>query len=343
MTHEVGHMRTRLRCLSSRAARLVLAISFLLAGGPVHAAGFKVLVVMSYEDDNPWVREIREGIESVLGAGNEIRYFHMNTKVDRAAGPKRAEEARELFEQFRPDGVIAADDDAQEMFVVPFLKDRTDTPVMFNGVNADPSRYGFPARNVSGVLERAHVRESLSFARQFVPSIRRVCFLTNNVPAGQSLRTQVLAEQDTYPAKVAAFHLVSTTSALAGLAKPLQASCDALFVDSLEGITDAAGRPLTNAEIMKLLLKAYAGPILAGNRYQVEQGAWAAVVKTGQEQGAKSAEMLLQAMRGKAASALPVVRNSQGQRIINITELEKRRVALKPVLLRGATLVREQP
>lgn len=336
-------MRMSLRRLSTRAARLALAIPLAFFGGPALAAGFKVLVVMSYEEDNPWVREIREGIESVLGPENEIRVFHMNTKVDRAAGPKRAEEARALVEQFRPDGVIAADDDAQEMFVVPFLKDRTGTPVMFNGVNADPARYGYPARNVSGVLERAHVRESLSFARQFVPSIRSVCFLTNDVPAGQSLRTQVLAEQGTYPAKVAAFHLVSTTSALKGLARPLRASCDALFVDSLEGIADPAGRPLTNAEIMKLLPEVYAGPILAGNRYQVEQGAWAAVVKTGQEQGAKSAEMLLQAMRGTAVSALPVVRNAQGQRIINITELEKRRVVLKPMLLRGATLVREQP
>lgn len=47
------------------------------------AAEFKVLVVMSYEVDNPWVQEIRAGVESVLAPLSDILYFHLNTKVDR--------------------------------------------------------------------------------------------------------------------------------------------------------------------------------------------------------------------------------------------------------------------
>jgi ABC-type uncharacterized transport system substrate-binding protein len=86
----------------------------------------------------------------------------------------------------------------------------------------------------------------------------------------------------------------------------------------------------------------YRGPILGGNRYQVEQGAWAAVVKSGQEQGETSAEMLLQAMRGTAVDALPIVRNSKGQRVINVTALEAHGITPRPIVLRGATLVRQQ-
>ena len=326
--------------LAARA--LVAAMVWLLSTSAI-AAEFKVLVVMSYEGDNPWVKEIREGIELVLSPSSEIRYFYMNTKTDRASGPKRAEEAYALFQQFQPDGVIAADDDAQAMFVVPFLKDKTDKPVMFNGVNAEPNQYGFPSRNVSGVLERAHVRESLSFIKQLLPSVQNICFLTNNVPPGQSLRAQVMRERDSYPATVSDFHLVSTISALAELKPSLNASCDALFIDSLEGMTDQSGKSLTNVEISQLLKDIYRGPLLAGNRYQVEQGALAAVVKTGQEQGEKSAEMLLQAMRGKPVATIPIMQNVQGQRIINVTELERRGITLKPIVLRGAALVREQP
>mgnify|MGYP003383592215 CR=1 FL=1 len=155
------------------------------------AAEFKVLVVMSYEANNPWVKEIREGIDSVLAASSEITYFHMDTKVAPAGGPKKGEEAHALYQTLQPDGVIAADDDAQAMFVVPFLKDKVKTPVMFNGVNNSAVKYGFPAANVSGILERAHVRESLAFARQLIPAIRTACFLTNDVPAGRALRNQV--------------------------------------------------------------------------------------------------------------------------------------------------------
>lgn len=48
-----------------------------------------ILVVMSYEQDNPWVKEIREGIDSVFGLSSEITYFYMDTKVNRDGGSKR--------------------------------------------------------------------------------------------------------------------------------------------------------------------------------------------------------------------------------------------------------------
>ncbi len=325
--------------------RLVLLIVLGLGalGLPVHAAPYKVLVVMSYEEDNPWVKEIREGIEAVLRGQAEVTYFHMNTKVDPKGGPRRAEEAFELFRTLQPQGVITADDDAQSMFVVPFLKERTAVPVMFNGVNSPADRYGFPNAHISGVLERAHVRESLAFIRQLVPSVQSACFMTNRVGPGMALRAQVEAEKADYPVRAGAFHLVATTAELAKITPGLSRSCDALFVDSLEGITDEAGTALNHRQVMTLLRAQFPGPILAGNRYQVEQGAWAAVIKTGQEQGDTSARMLLDAMRGKPVSELAVARNVRGQRIINVTALEARGVALRPMDLRGVTLVREQP
>lgn len=320
---------------------LVMLASLLLGWGQVGAAEFRVLVVMSYEEDNPWVREIREGIDGVLGASSEIRYFHMNTKVDRGGGPRKAEEAHALLQSLQPHGVIAADDDAQAMFVVPYLKDKTAVPVMFNGVNAAAEKYGYPTARISGVLERAHVRESLAFIKQIVPSVRSACFMVNEVPPGLALRTQVESEKAGYPVAVAGFHLVRDNRQIEALGKSLNSACDVLFVDSLEGIVDEDGRPQTHKEVFAVLSRVYDKPTLAGNRYQVEQGAWAAVVKTGQEQGELSAEMLLRAMRG--AADLPVTRNSRGQRIINVSALERHGIVPKPVVLRGAALVRQQP
>ena len=170
---------------------------------------------------------------------------------------------------------------------------------MFNGVNFSAGKYGFPASNVSGILERAHVRESLSFAKQLIPSIRTACFITNDVPAGRALRTQVEEEKETYPVKVGAFHLVKNTREMETIVRNGRAACDTILIESLEGIVGDNAQPLNNREVLEILSKAYGGPILGGNRYQVEQGAWAAVVKTGQEQGETSAEMLLKAMRGK--------------------------------------------
>ena len=313
-----------------------------LAGTGATAKDLKVLVVMSYEDNNPWVREIAEGIDGVLAPHADITYFYMNTKVDPAGATKRGEEAMALFRRLQPHGVITADDDAAAKFVVPFLRGQVPTPVIFNGVNAEAAAHGFPAVNVTGVLERAHVKESLAFIKQLVPAVQSACFMTNNVPPGVSLRNQVEQEKNDYPVRAGKFHLVSNVAELNAAVAAMKGDCDALVVDSLEGIADAAGAPMNNIQVMKLLRAAHPGPILAGNRYQVEQGAWAAVVKTGQEQGDTSAEMLLQAMRGTPVSSIPIVRNVRGQRVINVTAMEAAGIEIRPQVLRGATLVREQ-
>lgn len=320
-----------------------LCMFLLLASGSAAAAEFKVLVVMSYEEDNPWVKEIRAGIDGVLRPSSEVTYFHMNTKINREGGPGKAEEAFALFKALQPNGVIAVDDDAQAMFVLPYLKNKTATPVMFSGVNATAEKYGFPNAHVSGVLERAHVRESLAFIKQIVPSIRNACFMTADVPPGRALRSQVEAEKASYPATVADFHWVRDNQQIEALGKSLNAHCDVLFVDSLEGILDKDGKVQTYKDVFPLVQRVFNKPILGGNRYQVEQGAWAAVVKTGQEQGELSAEMLLQAMRGKAVASIPVTQNSRGQRVINVTALERRGIVPQPAVLRGAALVRQQP
>ena len=62
----------------------------------------------------------------------------MDTKKNIEGGVRKAKDAYELYRRLQPDGVIAADDNAQSMFVVPYLKDRYDVPVIFCGVNALP-------------------------------------------------------------------------------------------------------------------------------------------------------------------------------------------------------------
>ena len=322
--------------------------SFLISAGVVlfllssviHAKDFKVLVVMSYEEDNPWCQEIRNGIDSVLAESSDIHYSYMDTKVAPKGGPAKAAEAYERFQELKPNGVITIDDNAQSMFVLPFLDKKHDVPVMFGGVNAKPDKYGYPNNNVSGILERAHVRESLAFAKQLLPDIKQACFMTNNVPLGQALMKQVESEKSTYPVEATNFYLLNSVDDLQANAAEINSSCDTVFVDSLEGVKDKSGKPMDNKQVLEAIANAFKGSILGGNRYQVEQGAWAAVIKTGQEQGESSAELLLKAMQGTPVKDIPVITNTKGQRIINVSALEKNNIKLKPLVMRGAILVK---
>lgn len=321
---------------------LGFAICLLLPVTGVQAKAFKVLVVMSYEQDNPWCREIKEGIDSVLAVDSEITYFYMDTKVDPGNGPDKAQEAFALFQTLQPDGVITADDNAQSMLVVPHLKDKSATPVMFCGVNAEPEKYGYPASNVSGTLERGHIRESIAFIKQLTKPLDKIAFVAKDSPSGRALQAQVEAESGSYLAQVSGVHLVKQTDELQALAAQLNTTSDAVYMDSLEGIEDQDGQGLSHRRLYRLFTAAYRGPVIGANRYHVDQGALSAVVKTGQEQGETAAAMLLKALQGTPVSELPVTRNYKGRRVINVTTMDALGIVPRPIVLRGATLVRTQ-
>lgn len=308
----------------------------------VQAAKFKVLVVMSYEKTNPWCLEIKEGIESALANTSEITYIYMNTKINLEGGMQKAKEAYALYRKLQPDGVITADDNAQWLFVLPYLKDKVDTPVMFCGVNAEAQKYGYPVSNVSGILERAHIGESIAFVKQLAPSIKTVGFLAKYSPSGKALLQQVENETDTYPAKFVTFKLPSTLKELVAAGEELKESSDVLFIDSLVGIPDEAGNPLDMKEIMRITVKTFGKPVVGANQYYIKQGALCAVIKTGQEQGRTAAQMLLKAMQGTPVSEIPITRNYKGRRVINVTVMEALGIKPKPIVLIGAKLVRTE-
>lgn len=320
---------------------IFLCISFLYPATGL-AARFNVLVVMSYEQDNPWCQEIKKGIDSVLSGTSEITYFYMDTKINREGGEAKAREAYALYQKIRPDGVITADDNAQQMFVLPYLKNKVETPVMFSGVNADAEKYGYPASNVSGILERGHIRESIAFAKQLAPAIKTVGFVVSDNPSGRALQKQVNEESDAYSATLTSFNLVNTTNELVSLAGNLNSQSDAVYTDSLVGLKDEKGISHSHKDVLNLLLTSYDKPVIGANQYHVEQGALCAVIKTGQEQGETAAEMLLKAMQGTPVSEIPVTQNYKGKRVINVTTMKSLGIIPRPVVLLGAELLKSE-
>jgi ABC-type uncharacterized transport system substrate-binding protein len=308
------------------------------------AAPYKVLVVMSYEVDFPWVKAMTEGIQSVLGDTHHLKYFYMDTKINHEGGPQKAKEAYAIYQEFRPDGVIVADDDGQSMFVVPYLKDKVKTPVMFCGVNAMPEEYGYPASNVSGILERPHFAESIVFAKQLVPEITTFGFIIKDSPTGRAHLNQLQREAGTYSAVLSEFKMPKTTLEVVDMTKELEKKSDALFVAALAGIVNEKGQALPEKEGIKMALKAFGNKptIGADADYTVKYGALCAVVRTGQEQGRTAAKMLLQAMTGTPVSNIPITQNHNGKRIINVTVMKALGIKPRPEILRGAELVKTE-
>ncbi len=117
--------------------------------------GHKILWVDSYHQGYPWSDGIAAGITQVLkDSGVQLEIVRMDTKRNHGEEDKRQAglAAKQAIDRFHPDLVIASDDNAQKHLVVPYLKG-TSLPVVFCGVNAEASAYGYPDRNITGMLE----------------------------------------------------------------------------------------------------------------------------------------------------------------------------------------------
>lgn len=318
---------------------LLLGLLLWAYPSPVPAAQIRVLVVMSYAPGYGWGEEIKAGIVSVLSGKCKTKFFYLDTKNNFEGGVQKAKEAYNLYNTYRPHGVIAADDNAQSMFVVPYMKDKVKTPVIFCGVNTEAEKYGYPASNVTGILERHHLSESLALAKQLLPEIKTFGVFTPDNTSGRANLEQFQQAPHTYPVTLAAYKLPKTLMEMKTMAQELRTQCDILYSPTMHGLFDANQKPVADQEAIPILAKTFGKPVIGGNGFNIKFGLLCGVVKTGQEQGATAAEMLLKAMQGTPVNQLPITTNQYGKAIINVTVMNKFGIKPRPILLKGTQLV----
>lgn len=326
--------------VGGRTLLLLFVLTLMAAAAtsrPAFAQRQRVLVIMSYEEEYVWEQDIRRGIQAGLGAHCELRFFYMDTKHHLAGGAQKAREALALFNRFKPHGVIAADDNAQSLFVVPYLRNRVDTPVIFCGVNAAPDTYGYPAKNVTGVLERQHFRETIAFAQMLQPSIRTVGFLMRPTPTTEALQDQIEKERASYPTRILPTTPVHTFEKAMQAVERLRSECDALVLNNLNGLLDDNGKPMEERKIFGPLARRFGKMPLGTIPVHVEYGALLTVANSGVEQGSLAAEMLLKCLRGTPIKDLPITRNRKGQRMINLKVMRALGIQPVPAILVGVT------
>ncbi len=303
---------------------------------------FRVLVVMSYDDDFLWDTEIRKGVDAILAETCNVKYFYMNTYKNPEGGVQKAGEAFAFYQEFKPDGVIVSDDNAQSMFVLPYLKDKVKTPVIFCGVNEDADKYGYPASNVSGVLEHYLIDESIALAKQLIPSIATFGFIMKDSSTSKAVFKQIQKESDSYTATFVSFKEPVSLKETVAMTEDLRKNCDVLFVSSLAGIQDEKGKPLTDPECFSVIRKTFGKPIIGHNIYHVRFGALCGVSQSGAEQGETAARLLLKTMQGTPVSEIPITKNHNGKRMINVTVLKEVGIKPRPEILGSAELVRTE-
>ena len=281
----------------------------------------RVLVVHSYHPEYVWCQLINRGLSNGLASTPlDVEYFYMDTKRNPSQAWKEeaGKAAVRLIESYHPDVLVLADDDAQH-YVGMGLVD-AGLPVVFCGVNADPSKYGYPASNITGFIERPPIEEGVAFLEQLKPC-RRMAFLSNDDNTSQG--TMMYCKNAYFGDAIIEWRLVGTFSAWKQKIEEYNQTMDAILLYTYHTLRDDEGNYVEPADVMAWTREHTKIPILAFSEFGVPDGAHLGVVESGVEFGERTADYVLRILSGVSPEALPVSRNTRFRHMINSNAIRR--------------------
>jgi ABC-type uncharacterized transport system substrate-binding protein len=270
--------------------------------------GKKILYIDSYHEGYEWSDGITSAIMDTLkGTGVELKVFRMDTKRNASTEfkNKKAEEAKSLIESYKPDVVIASDDNASLFIVSRYYKD-ADLPIVFCGVNWDVTNYGYPYKNATGMVEMSGARQLIDMMKPMAKG-PRIGYIAASEYTDQK-------EADIYR-KI--FHLEMKTYFTKDFAEwkekflALQSEADMIIVGNNAGI-----KGWNDAEAQDFVMKNTRVP--TGALYEwMTNYALIGATNVPEEQGEWSAQTALKILGGTPPSAIKIVNNKKIKVIAN--------------------------
>lgn len=286
----------------------LLILSLMQSATAQSFKGKKILFIDSYHKGYAWSDGTVAGVESVLGkTGVTLKIHRMDTKrnTDTAFKKQAAKKAKAVIDSFKPDVVIASDDNASKFLIVPYYKNAR-LPFVFCGVNWDASVYGFPFKNVTGMVEVSPVPELLDFLKG-VAKGSRVAFLGPDI---LTARKNGENYEKVFGIKMNKYFAKNFSDYKKGFLK-LQKEADMLLLTSDGGLYDKHTK-----EMNAFALKNSKIPVGAVDVFMAEK-ALVTFAKLAEEQGEWAAQTSLEILDGKSPSQIPIARNKKGKLIIN--------------------------
>lgn len=326
-------VRSKIRARLKKISGLFLWVStaLLLSLRPVSASeprarAPKILVVHSYHPEYPWVAAINEGIQKSLeDTGVVLETIYMDTK--RHTLPKFKEHAGELarkkIDEWKPDVVIAADDNAQ-VYVTRNYVGKKAPLFVFCGVNAEPSEYGFPAANVTGILERPHFLASFELAQKIIPNIRRIAVISDT--DATSLGALNFIQREEPPVKILDYRMITEFKGWKQRVEEYNVDADALFIYMYHTIKETKSPDAVSMDPKKVM--GWTGenckiPTVGFFEFSIEDGMLCGVAESGQEHGFEAGTMALALLNGTDIRKLPVKLAQKGISMVNLGTAKK--------------------
>jgi ABC-type uncharacterized transport system substrate-binding protein len=321
---------------------MVIALLVTCFVEPAMGAG-KVLIVQSYHNGYAWVDDIDQGIVKGLeGSGIETKTFYMDTKrkTSEAWKVESGKLAMQEVQTFKPDVIITADDNAQKYFAAE-LAGKADAPqVVFCGVNADPADYGFPATNVSGVIERPHFAQTIDLFQKINPAAKNITMICDD--SITSKMTMKFCQTVKTPLPVIAYENPSTFEQWKAAVNNAQDKADAIIMFNYHTVKANADdeQSLAPKDVMDWTVQNSKIPVIHLLNFGVGDGALCGIAEDGREHGflaAKTARTIIES--NKKAGEFPVCRTHQGIVMLNLKTAQQLQIKIPYALIKTAQYI----
>ena len=292
----------------------------------------KILFINSYHQGYEWSDGITQGIEETLkNTPVELKTVYMDTKRQRNKEKIKAMalKMKQVIDDFKPDVVIASDDNASKYVIKPYYKDAS-LPFVFCGVNWDASPYGFPFSNVTGMEEVSLIKAIVHNLQAYTKG-ERIGLLSIDAISGRRNAENFEKQLEKKFDKV---YYVKTFADWQQKYQQLQTQVDMLILENPKGIENWDNK--TGLAFIETHTKIPSGT----THVWLAPYALLAIAKIPQEQGIWSATTALAILKGKAIKEIPIVQNEQGRLFINLKLGNQLKLVFKPELMEIAEIIR---
>jgi ABC-type uncharacterized transport system substrate-binding protein len=317
-----------------KTAIIIITVLFALATSWALADDVRkkrILYVNSYHQGYQWSDDITQGVKLVLDGREdvELKITYMDTKRNMSEGFKKAAalEVKSLIASWKPDVVIASDDNASKYLIAPYYKG-ADLPFVFCGLNWDASVYGFPASNVTGMVEVSLYRSVIDTLGKFAKGGRIGYLASDTVTVRKELKNTVKLFNADFK-----IHLVKTFDELKQAFLNLQKEADMVVMLEFESVKD-----FDRSEMIEFVKTNISVPTGAIQRDLVHY-AMMTFSKSGEEQGEYAARTALEILAGKSPEDIPVVTNKKSKTYLNMILAKRLGVKFPMELIENADLI----
>jgi ABC-type uncharacterized transport system substrate-binding protein len=286
---------------------VTIFVTFLFFNGAY--ARHRIFWLDSYDPGNAWTHALGMEISRTLKAADvELAMYHMDTKRNPSETFKAraAQKALQKIRQYQPDLMIASDDDASKYVVAPFFKDAK-LPIVFCGVNHNGERYGYPYKNVTGIVEQDPLYKLIYALSRFC-AVEKFGYLAEDGTAAR-INGGVYKDQTRFTCVP---YYVTTMEDWKKAYYRAQNEVDILIIGNISGIKDwdkgAALQTIFNeSRVPTGTLLEFIAPY-----------AFIGCIKLPAEQGHWAADTALKILDGTPVGNIPIAEPRDGKLIVNL-------------------------